>query len=234
MASELHLSFNNRNARVVLIPSRPKPKTYRQVSPRHLEVSTLRIESGALPLEPDDATIQSLIEADPDIDIERVGRPLDDVTRAYYNPKSREIARNFKVVTVQYGPDGEEKERKPFQKRKPNINEDNAPVQLGKLVPMDAFFARFVVERAYQLGHDDGLKYEFLHDLAKMLAEKRSVALLGAGAKGQSPLVFKDNGRPFRCGLTGQVDGERYRLLVLLLGQELKIPEGRETEEAGS
>lgn len=232
MAATFHLSFGERNARALLIPGKPKPQTYKRVSPRRLEVSTVRIETGVGELEPVEATIEQLRANDDEIDLARIGKPLDDVTRAYINPQTRAVAKNFQVMVVQYAQDGEEKERKPYQRRKPNIDEENYPVKIGKLVPRDKFFRTFVVERAYQLGHDDGLKYEFLYELAKTLQEQQSVALLGAGPKGQAPLVFKDNGRPFRCALSGVVQGERYQLLVLLLGQELKIPEGREDNES--
>ena len=66
--------------------------------------------------------------------------------------------------------------------------------------------------------------------VAKNLADKRQAALLGAGAKGNAPLVFQENGRPIRCALTGDVDGENYKLLILQLGQELKLPEGRKED----
>jgi len=229
---EFHLSYNDRNARAMLIPSRPRPKTHVRVSPRRQEVSTIRVETGLRPLDPTPETIEQLRKSDDEVDLSVIGRPLEDVTRAYFKPETREIARSFEITLVQYGPDGAEKERKPFQRRKPNIDDEVYPVRIGKFVPREKFFQLFVVERAYQLGHDDALKYEYLYELAAKLEADQSVALLGAGPKGQGPLVFKDNGRPFRCALTGRTDGERYELLVLLLGQELKLPEGREEASA--
>lgn len=229
---DFHLSYNDRNAKALLIPSRPRPKTTVRVSPRRQEVSTVRVETGLRRLEPVPETIEKLRESDDEVDLNVIGRPLEDVTRAYFNPETREIARSFEITLIQYDAEGNEKERKPFERRKPNVDDEVYPVKIGKFVPRAKFFEHFVVERAYQLGHDDTLKYEFLYELAAKLEKDECVALLGAGPKGQGPLVFKDNGRPFRCALTGRTEGERYELLVLLLGQELKLPEGREEETA--
>lgn len=225
---EFHLSYNDRSAKAIIIPSKPKPKAYTRVSPRRQEISSVRVESGLKSLEPTEATIEALRKSDDEIDLETIGKPLEEVTKAYFNPSSREIARTFEVIIVQYAPDGTEKERKPFQSRKPNVEDDVYPVKINKLVPADAFFNHFVVERAYQLGHDDTLKYEFLFELAAKLEKENKVALLGAGTKGNAPLVFKDNGRAFRCALSGKTYEDRYELLVLLLGQELKLPEAKE------
>lgn len=222
---DFHLSYEGRNAKALLIPARPKPKPFLRVSPRRQEVSTVRVETGLRPLEPTPETIERLRQSDEEIDLAVIGRPLEDVTRAYFHPGTREIARSFAATVVQYAPDGTEKDRKPLERRKPNVGDEVYPVTIGKFVPRERFFETFVVERAYQLGHDDTLKYEFLHGLAHRLESENAVALLGAGPKGQGPLIFKDNGRPFRCALSGRTQGERYELLVLLLGQELKLPD---------
>jgi hypothetical protein len=54
------------------------------------------------------------------------------------------------------------------------------------------------------------------------------MALLGAGPKGAGPVVLRDGGSPFRAFLYGEAEGSgekaRYRLLLLLSDQELKLP----------
>ncbi|MBL8242817.1 MAG: hypothetical protein JNL89_01440, partial [Rhodanobacteraceae bacterium] len=73
--------------------------------------------------------------------------------------------------------------------------------------------------------HVDGLTFEFLRDLARDLAQKGEVAVLGAGPKGNLPLVIREAGSAYRAFLHGEVDGDRYKLLLLLSDQELKLPD---------
>jgi len=113
------------------------------------------------------------------------------------------------------------------QPKPANSNHDTFPVVVGKFVPLDKFLGSFVVTRSYALSHTDGVVYDFLHQLAKKLADAKSVALLGAGAKGSAPIIFQDAGKGYRCALSGKIEGEKYQLLVLVLGQELKVPEAR-------
>jgi hypothetical protein len=58
--------------------------------------------------------------------------------------------------------------------------------------------------------------------MAKELYEKKSLMLLGAGLKGNEPLIFQDNGKPYRAFLEGRIDGEGYLLLMHLSNLELK------------
>jgi hypothetical protein len=58
--------------------------------------------------------------------------------------------------------------------------------------------------------------------MAKDLSEKNSLMMLGAGAKGNEPLVFQDNGKPYRAFLEGRIKGESYLLLMHLTNLELK------------
>jgi len=73
--------------------------------------------------------------------------------------------------------------------------------------------------------HEDGLGHNFLQGLAEKLEKEKSVAVLGAGQKGNQPLVLRECGSPYRAFLFGESgkDGT-YRLLILLSNQELKLP----------
>ena len=68
-----------------------------------------------------------------------------------------------------------------------------------------------------------------LYGVAKRLYQKKEVALLGAGPKGNAPLVLRDKGSPHRAFLYGELgvgaDSDQYRLLLLLSNQELKLPQ---------
>ena len=100
------------------------------------------------------------------------------------------------------------------------------PEDRGKLVEATEALTAFAFKQTLQVAHVDGLTFEFLRDLARDLAQKNEVAVLGAGPKGNLPLVLREAGTPNRAFLYGEVDAEgRYRLLLLLSDQELKLPD---------
>ena len=62
--------------------------------------------------------------------------------------------------------------------------------------------------------------------MAKELADKDSMMMIGAGASGKGPLVFTDGGKPYRAFLEGRVKGDKYCLILHLSDLELKpLPE---------
>ena len=44
------------------------------------------------------------------------------------------------------------------------------------------------------------------------------------GSKGRDPLIFQENGSPYRGFLEGRVDGQKYKLLLHLSNLELRAP----------
>ena len=72
--------------------------------------------------------------------------------------------------------------------------------------------------------HVNGLTYDFLFSMAKELEQSESLMLVGAGPKGNQPLVVREKGSQWRAFLFGEVRGEEYRLVVMLSDQELKQP----------
>ena len=68
----------------------------------------------------------------------------------------------------------------------------------------------------------NGLTFDFLFDMAKSLHEKESLMMLGAGEKGNEPLVFQDGGKSYRAFLEGRVKGGSYLLLLHLSNLELR------------
>jgi hypothetical protein len=60
--------------------------------------------------------------------------------------------------------------------------------------------------------------------MASELEKDKVVMLLGTGEKGAGPLIFQANGRAYRGFLSGEVQGEKYRLLLHLSDMELKKP----------
>ena len=73
-----------------------------------------------------------------------------------------------------------------------------------------------------QIVHVNGLTYDFLYGIAKELEESQSLMLLGAGAKGNEPLVLTRGGQQYRGFLEGRTQGDKYCLLLHLSNMELK------------
>jgi hypothetical protein len=58
--------------------------------------------------------------------------------------------------------------------------------------------------------------------MAKELADKNALMILGAGASGKEPLIMNDGGKPYRSFLEGRIKGDKYCLILHLTDQELK------------
>lgn len=168
---------------------------------------------------------QALIDGDPEIDIEQVGKQVGDTQTVFLSSKGEVLHASPKVVDVVFGPDGAERERRPAVDVPANTNEPSAPVRFaGRRLPKAEVVTKFAFRRTIQIKHVDGLTYDFLYKMAKDLHDKGEVALLGAGAKGRDPLIFQENGSPYRGFLEGRVDGPRYKLLLHLSNLELRAP----------
>lgn len=223
----IHLCTDDgRNARVPLLrPKRLVPRTMK-VTVHGEEVVSRTVHRGNVHVDVAGLTAQALVEGDPEIDLANLGRILPETTRAYRRPGGLALEGNFQVIVTTFAADGTEKDRAVHTPRKANINE-TAPVRLGKRIPLPELFQRFVFHNQLHIGHEDGLQHDFLLALARRLEAAGEAAMLGAGAKGNQPLVLRNGGVPTRAFLVGDTDGERYRLRVLLTRQELKVPEAR-------
>ena len=230
--NEIHFEYEGKSARLslqMLKRERAKPAVRRRTSTG--EVSSVRVLNGQTQtLDKSKLTADDLINGDPELDLERGGRlpELELFMPAYLLPGEKpEIAHEFEEIEIVHTPAGEEKERRPRVLRKANLNDVN-PIKFGKTFPIEKAFTSFIFRAVYQMVHDDGIGYEFLHGLAKRLHEKQEVALLGAGAKGNLPLVLRDKGSPHRAFLYGELgkgsESDKYCLLLLLSNQELKLP----------
>lgn len=168
---------------------------------------------------------QALIDGDPEVDMERIGRVIDETSQVFLSSTGEVLHAPPKVVEVIFGPDGEERERKDPTDRESNAN-DELPVRwTGRRLKKSDAVRRFVFGRSLALTHQDGLTYDFLHDMAKDLAEAGELVMMGAGETGKDPLVLQTNGTPYRAFLEGRIEGARYKLLLHLSNMELKTPE---------
>lgn len=237
----LHLDSAGKTARVLfepLPPARPKPVI--RLLTKVGVVSPVRVINGVTPpADPAALTPEALIQGDPEIDSASAGEllDLDSLTAAYFETGAEkpQPVSDFKFTDIVYDATGQEKERRPYLTRKKNINEV-FPVKTGKRMPLADVLTSFVFKHICQIFHEDGVTREFLFNLAKDLHEKQEAVLIGAGTKGNQPLVVRDKGAPYRAFLTGEIgqgeDEGKYRLLLLLTDQELKRPAARTTEEA--
>lgn len=185
-------------------------------SPIHCQYEALKRAYGS-----DEALAEALIAEDPEIDTSTVGHPIGHGQRilvdANYKPTYEAIAKE-----VIFMPDGSIKEERNFIERPANIQGDYPIKWAGKFLLINEAYNKFIFARKYQLTHSDGLTYDFLYEMAKELQEKNSLMLLGAGPKGNEPLIFQDNGKPYRAFLEGRINGEGYLLIMHLSNLELK------------
>ena len=166
----------------------------------------------------------SLVEGDPEIDLEVTGMRLGDTDEIYLSAKDDILYAPPKIIELVLGPDGSEK-KKGIPKDIPGNVDDDLPVKwTGKKIPKKEAVRMFVFKRTIQLKHVDGLTFDYLYEMAAELHNENAVVLVGAGKKGTDPLVFQMNGTPYRGFVEGRVDGARYQLLLHLRNMELKKP----------
>jgi len=178
----------------------------------------------ALAVELKDDFAQQLVKGDPEIDMEMVGKVIEETNTVLLAQDNQPLYCAPEIQEIIYGPDGKEIERRTPVEVAPNVNEE-APVKwTGKLIPRVDLVRKYGIKRTMQLRHIDGVTFDFLFSMAKELHEKDSVMLLAAGEGGKGPLVLQSNGSPYRGFLEGRVEGETFLLLLHLSSMELKKP----------
>lgn len=175
-----------------------------------------------------DRLFTELIGSDVEVDLELFGKYLTETTRVYVCDDH--VVFHVDEIEVILNPDGSERERKPLRVEPQNINTDIPLVWSGRYIEKGVAVRRFVFASTKQIVHVNGLTYDFLYEIASDLHQRNSCLLLGAGAKGEKPLVLQRGGRNFRGFLEGRVDGTKYCLLLHLSDMELKIPAAFEEE----
>jgi hypothetical protein len=176
-----------------------------------------------------EAVAQALMKDDPEIDLERVGSFLRDTARVYVN-KDKKIVHRVQVFEIVRNPDGSERLRRPRAAALPNVTADSPLRWSNKLLPKREVFNKFVIVSKLQVVHVNGLTYDFLYEIAAELEKKNSLVLVGAGPKGNQPLILRRGGSPYRGFLEGRTSGDKYCLLLHLSNLELKAPEVKAPE----
>ena len=163
-----------------------------------------------------------IIAGDPEIDFEKVGKKLSELKKVYLTSNGQ-VAYGVNLTEHIYLPDGTEKGTRPVTRTQANISLDALPVcWTGKMISKSSALRKFVFSRSYQLRHVNGLTFDFLYDMAKTLAEKKALMLIGGGEKGTDPLVMFNGGVAYRAFLEGRIDGNKYMLIMHLTNLELK------------
>lgn len=164
----------------------------------------------------------SLINGDPEIEMELAGKMLDDLAKVYLSSDNK-VVYSARLMENIYAPDGSKKESKEAVAQLANIADEALPLRwTGKMFPKNQALRKFVFARTYQLRHVNGLTFDFLYEMAKKLHDSNSMMLLGGGEKGNAPLVMTNNGTPYRGFLEGRINGDSFCLLLHLTNLELK------------
>ena len=229
----IHLDYLGKSARVSL-QTLPQAKQRPEVTTRTSvgEVRSARVTNGVnLRVDPLKLTPADVTQGDPELAYASAGQVLESesLSVAWFDPaeEAPTPVGQFNLIDVVYDATGAEKEKRPHVTRRPNLNEMH-PIKVGKRVPLEQGLTQFVFKHTFQIVHVDGLTFDFLSGLAKDLHDKKEIALLGGGAKGNQPLIVRERGTPYRGFLFGELgtgaDKDRYKLLLLLSDQELKRP----------
>jgi hypothetical protein len=220
---------NGRNAEIVFAGKTKKPFV-RQVSEKGEPVKTIRVLKGVIENSyesllktkgTDEAVAQSILSADADISLEYTGRFISGTSKLYIDGNSRPVFWVNKKERV-YMPDGTLKEERDLKETMSNILSEHPIRPIGKFLSRKEMAGKLVFAKKYQLSHVNGLTFDFLMSIAKELAEKDSLLMIGGGPNGKEPLVFQDGGKGYRAFLEGRVDQDGYILLMHLSNLELK------------
>lgn len=218
-----------RNAEVIFSGITKKPLV-KMVTPEGEETHSVRVLKGKaensyeglkLKYKDDDAIANELLSHHPEIDLKLTGRFLKATTKVYIDAQLKPVSKISKKEIV-YNPDGSQKEERIVKELLGNILSEHPVRPAGKLFPKKDMSRKLVFAKKYQISHVNGLTFDFLFDMAKSLHEKESLMMLGAGEKGNEPLVFQDGGKSYRAFLEGRVKGDSYLLLLHLSNLELK------------
>lgn len=170
---------------------------------------------------------QALIEGDPEIDFEVVGRLIDSTQSVLLSSTGEPLYAAPQVLEITYSAAGVETDRREPVEVAATVN-DTVPVRwTGKKMPKQEVVRKFFFKRSMQLGHVDGISFDFLKAMAQELHNEDVMVLLGAGETGKDPLIMQMNGSPYRGFLEGRINGDSYILLLHLSNMELKKPEAK-------
>ncbi len=167
---------------------------------------------------------QALVDADPEVDVEVVGRRVGRTDRVFLAADGDVLYASPTMVEAIIAPDGTEGGRRTPEDVEANVNDERPVAWTGRKLSKRDVVRGFFLSRTVQIRHVDGLTYDYLFEMARELAQEEAMVMIGGGQGGRKPLVFSTNGMPYRGFLEGRVNGNRYQLLLHLSNMELKRP----------
>jgi len=166
---------------------------------------------------------QKILEEDVDLDIDYAGKFIGDIDRILFNSKNEILYSPPKIKEVVFNKEGKETKKQTPKEIVPNVRDDTPPLKwTGKFFKREEILKKFVITKSIQLRHVDGLTFEFLYGMAKILDNKKSLMFIGGGKSGKDPLIFQTNGNPYRGFLDGRINKKQYQLILRLSNMELK------------
>ena len=166
---------------------------------------------------------QKILEEDVDLDIDYAGKFVGDIDRILFNSKNEILYTPPKIKEVVFNKEGKEIKKQNPKEIVPNVRDDTPPLKwTGKFFKREEILKKFVITKSIQLRHVDGLTFEFLYDMAKILDNKKSLMFIGGGKSGKDPLIFQTNGNPYRGFIDGRIKKKQYQLILRLSNMELK------------
>lgn len=163
---------------------------------------------------------EKLISEDKEIDLELFGKFIDKTDRIYTN-KNLNPVYNVELTEKVFDTEGNLKEERVPSYLYSNISGESVLKWTGKYIPRNKLYNKVVLSSKYQIKHINGLTFDFLFKISKILQDKNSFMILGGG-KGNEPLVFNDGGKPYRGFLEGKVKDNSYCSILHLSNQEYK------------
>jgi hypothetical protein len=239
---EINISDSRGRDALVAMASVRSPLKVRWVDEKGRQAAGARLLKGTLPRDIEALKAKygelpevgrSMIEADPEIDLENTGRILRETSRVYVD-QDRNIVHKVRFWEIVRNPDGSVRERRPRKVLDTNLAGEQALRWSGVFIKREQAIRKFVFSSKVQLHHTNGLTYDFLFAMAKELQEKESLMLLGAGPKSNQPLILRRGGSPYRGFLEGRTQGDKYSLVLHFSDLELKAPAEAPSEEAES
>ena len=125
---------------------------------------------------------EALLSADPEIDLEQVGRKVEGASRVYLGQDGN-ILYAARSLLVTLDAQGEEQDRQEFVDVEATVGEEIESLRWsGRLMELNKVVRNFAFVRKVQLKHVNGLTFDFLFEMAKTLHDA-GVHVLATGPK---------------------------------------------------
>lgn len=234
----IHIANEKRRDAEVAFESQTERSSIRTVLRNGKEKQNVRVLKSTVEMDEEalakqfgswDEVAQALIDVDPELDTEIIGKKLSRTRRLWVDGNDN-IAYRVNLFRTIFNPDGSERERQDINKLPGNVNKEFPLKWTGRMFPRKDIIRRFVFTRSYQLRHINGATFDFLYAMAEELDKQDALVMLGGGQKGNEPILLSRGGQPYRGFLEGRIKEDRYMLILHLTDIELKTPEDEDIQ----